>query len=274
MNDRKFLKPTAEMDRIINETEYWHQIQALRWEERLDFESIAEELSEIPEQRDQLSKFVDDAVALLKERTHVDLEALGSENETNALLYHIVGLGRAEFVRALEFPETFLVGRFNYEYGGYDESFAYCFLEPENARELVEEGLTSGELIDLLGFDARPDARVLFRFWEGGSGCGVAPAVKVCEQDGPTIYAHGWDGKESDEKTLTLCELVKFLKTFAPETSVSVRYWNGEKCKVSPPTEIFDEADGELKIHVRGWNGGKDKSKRGTLPDTIQNGQH
>jgi hypothetical protein len=61
------------------------------------------------------------------EATHGSLE-VGSDDSFSDLRYHIVGLGQVQFERHLANP--MLIAE-RYAKGEYEESFAYCFQEPD-----------------------------------------------------------------------------------------------------------------------------------------------
>lgn len=64
------------------------------------------------------------------EQEHGDLE-VGSDDGFSDLRYHVVGMGKVAFEMAMEDPKLLQT---RYRAGLYQESFAYCFLEPDPPR--------------------------------------------------------------------------------------------------------------------------------------------
>ena len=121
--------PAVEKAAILDDLKAWQQIGALKWGESFDYKAIQQSLK--PRLRNRLDQFRLRAVSLLERhaRRIENLQA-DSADALNDILNHIVGLGRDEYVRALEDPKAVLEAHHAAPYGtreGYAESFAYCF---------------------------------------------------------------------------------------------------------------------------------------------------
>jgi len=121
--------PAAERAAILDDLNAWRQIEDLKWGESFDYQAIRKALK--PRLRRRLEQFRLRAVSLLdrQARRIKNLQA-GSDDAFNDILNHVVGLGRAEYLRALEDPKAVLEAHHAASYGtraGYAESFAYCF---------------------------------------------------------------------------------------------------------------------------------------------------
>ena len=77
------------------------------------------------------------------EATGKSLE-IGSDDGMSDLTHHVVGLGQAEFDACIANPK--LLAR-RYDKGDYEESFAYCFLEPEKPRTQEQKEQTQEALL-------------------------------------------------------------------------------------------------------------------------------
>ena len=154
-----------------------------------------------------------------------------------------------------------------------DPSPSDLFSEDEHEEDEVDEDglMTAGELISLLETNAAPESTVLLCYWDGTKTV-VSPALMVCKNSGASIYANGWDGKDSSGKQfLTARELIEELATFDPESVVSLCFWNGRCCEISMPVQIGGSKNAPC-ICAEGWDGSADKiiqtrTQGETLPD-------
>jgi len=113
---------------VIDETALWAEIEELNWADGFNYKAISKRLAKDPDKRKRLRDFAARAVSILAAAgAEVDF---GSDDTRSDILYHIVGLGREEFMKTLLIPEKALPARNRAKYGsreGYQESFAYCF---------------------------------------------------------------------------------------------------------------------------------------------------
>ena len=127
MRATSFLERSKGRIDIMEDRASWQQIESLRWSHRFDWEGISKKLNTDPELRDRLSAFAERAVDVLLEAGKEAGISLG-DDETD-ILYHIVGLGRSEFIKALEEPKKVLLGHAKGQpdtRDGYVKSFAYA----------------------------------------------------------------------------------------------------------------------------------------------------
>jgi hypothetical protein len=135
---------------IINDTKSWQQIEALKWGERLDYDAIQKELHESPKLLKRLDDFSADAFSVIDEVLDERNLFHQSDDVRRDVINHVIGLGRAEFIKTLKNPTVVLAGHAKGGRGkkeGYEESFSYCFHPLEDpAVEMVpwEPGTLAG----------------------------------------------------------------------------------------------------------------------------------
>jgi len=113
----------------------WKQVELMGWKaNNYDFKLIAGNLSKKPKcTKNRICDFIHakacELYAAIEKFEVVQRKLeIGSDDGLSDVIYHIVGLGEAEFNLAVNDP-TLIEKRYNSGYGsneGYKESFAYC----------------------------------------------------------------------------------------------------------------------------------------------------
>jgi hypothetical protein len=130
----------------MNEPEAWGIIEAMKWSKEADYSFLAKRFFHglgIPKMN-ELRHFVNDRVNDLYEaadkweKNNGRQLQIGSDDGYSDLRYHVVGLGKEEFEKALNDPEEL---EKRYLAHDYKESFAYVFHvpEPEKTPEELRE---------------------------------------------------------------------------------------------------------------------------------------
>jgi hypothetical protein len=128
-------------DAVKGDLESWRQIEALNWGERFDHEGISQILRATPDLHKKLSSFAERAVGVLERIRERYKIPLGDAETTSNILYHIVGLGRDEFIKAAEDPIKVLATRARatpQTRDGYAPGFALAVQPPISFPPLTE----------------------------------------------------------------------------------------------------------------------------------------
>jgi hypothetical protein len=116
-----------ERQRVVDDTESWAGIEKLGWAKEQDYERIKKEgFRNNRNLMRRLDRFVSAAFVILDMAANsVGGDYGGSDDRLRDALNHTIGLGRQEYLKALENPRGVLGKRI--QNSDFVESFSYCF---------------------------------------------------------------------------------------------------------------------------------------------------